>query len=283
MAGNPLEKHFRRSLIWLRLPSGGRWYGDGQVKMNENCEVQIKGISAIDEVLLNTPDAMLNGYALETVIRSCVPDVVDIKALVQPDIEAIFLGIKAATNRGKFEITRRCDKCEHENTFDVVCQHVMHNMTYIEDSDCMVEIDGELIVHLRPYNYDNRTIMVRKQIEEQRALDELEKQAAGDDDLLRQMSRLSASVERMAQLTYSMIADSIVSVEILRPEHVHVTDKNHIAEWITHIDRDTAKAIVKATEDLNRIGPPKTIPAQCQACGHNWEEPLVYDPSLFSI
>ena len=280
MSSNPLEKHFRRSQIWVRLPSSGRWYHNGEVNMNENFEVQVKGISAIDEVMLNTPDAMFNGHALENVIRSCVPDVNNVKALVQPDIEAMFLAIKAATNRGKFEISRTCTECKHDNTFDVVCQHLLNATTYIEDSDTQVEIDGELKVHIKPYSYDQRTIMIRKQLEENRVVDDLNRDDSTESTLER-AARLAESVERMAQLTYTLIADTITCVEILRPEYVRVTNKEHINEWLTNIDMSTATAIVKAVEELNNVGPPRSIPAQCQNCGHTWEEPLAYDPTLF--
>ncbi|NDA62164.1 MAG: hypothetical protein EBX50_08980, partial [Chitinophagia bacterium] len=125
MSDNPLKKHFRRAVLWVKLPSGTRWYDRHEISVNENGEIPIYGLTAIDEILLNTPDAMFNGHALQSVIKSCAPDVTDVKKLVQPDIETIFLGIKAATNRGKFEINRPCPACQHENSFDVICSNLM--------------------------------------------------------------------------------------------------------------------------------------------------------------
>lgn len=281
MGDNPLERHFRRSQIWLRLPSGGRWYRNGEVSLNESLEVQIRGTTAIDEMMLNTPDAMLNGHALEGVIRSCAPDVQDVKKLVQPDVEAILLGIKAATNRGKFEISRTCTECGHDNTFDVICTNLLNGMTYVEDSDTQIEIDGQLVVHFKPYSYDARTTMIHRQLMEQRTIDEINK---GEDEdtavTMDRVAKLADSVERMAKLTFSMIADAITSIEMLH-EGIRVSDRDHINEWLNNIDRSTANAVTQAVEALNQIGPPRSIRASCQACSHEWDEPLAYDPTLF--
>ena len=280
MVSNPLQKHFRRPALWIRLPTGGRWYEDGSVNINDNQEVCIYGLNAIDDIMLNTPDALLNGHALESVIQSCVPDIKDVKRVLQPDLDAIFLGIKAATNNGKFEIERKCEACGHENNFEVQCNHLLDNMTYIDDSDTTVMIDSDLRVHIRPYDFEMRTILIQKQMEEQRTLSAIEKDEKIIDDMQR-ADLLARSIEKLTHLTFRLVANSITGIEMLGAEQITVTDKNHIAEWLTNIPKSTADAVIEAVNTLNQVGPPKETDAQCVNCGKTWTEKLQFDPALF--
>ena len=280
MADNPLHKHFRRPALWIRLPTEGRWYTDGAVHTNENKEVRIFGLNAIDDIMLNTPDALLNGHALESVLQSCVPDIKNVKRVLQPDLDAIFLGIKAATNNGKFELERKCEACEHENNFEVQCNHLLDGMTYVEDSDTIVMIDTDLRLHIRPYDFEMRSILIQKQLEEQRTLNAIERDEQITDDMQR-ADLLARSIEKLTHLTFRLVANSITAIEMLGIDQITVTDKDHIAEWLTNIPKSTADAVISAVNDLNQIGPPKETDAQCTECGHKWKEKLQFDPALF--
>ena len=280
MSNNPLQKHFRRPALWVKLPTGGRWYQDGSVEMNEEQEVRIYGLNAIDDIMLNTPDALLNGHALETVLQSCVPEIKNVKKVLQPDLDAIFLGIKAATNNGKFEITRNCPKCQHENTFDVQCNHLLDSMTYVDDSDTMIMIGTDLQVHIKPYSFEMRSVLIQKQMEEQRTLSAIEKNENIVDDMQR-ADLLARSIEKLTHLTFRLVADSIVAIEMIGVDTVTVSDKDHITEWLTNIDKSTADAVIEAVNNLNKVGPPKETHAQCTNCNHTWIEKLTFDPALF--
>jgi len=280
MSNNPLQKHFRRPALWIKLPTLGRWYTDGSVNFNQEEQVTIFGLSAKDDIMLNTPDALLNGHALETVIQSCVPDVRDVKKLLQPDLDAIFLGIKAATNNGKFEIERKCEACGHENNFEVQCGRLIDMTTYVEDSDTIIMIGTDLRIRIRPYSYEMRTMLIQKQLEEQRTLTAIERDEKIVDDMQR-ADILARSVEKLATLTFNLVAQSITSIEMLGPDAVLVTDSGHIAEWLQNIDKNTADAVIEAVNNLNMIGPPKETDAQCSECGHKWKEKLTFDPALF--
>ena len=79
MNDNPLSQYFRQPGAYVKLPTQGYWYKDGSIQLTQEGEVAVYPLSAIDDILLNTPDAMLNGQALEKVLKNCVPDIKDIK------------------------------------------------------------------------------------------------------------------------------------------------------------------------------------------------------------
>ena len=279
MSNNPLQRYFRRPALWVKLPTLGKWYTNGEVTFNERQEVQVFGITAIDEIMLNTPDALFNGHALETVINSCIPEVHDVKRLSQPDLNALFLGIKSATNNGKHEMTRTCIQCKHENTFDVQCNHLLDSMTYIEESDTVINIDGDIKVHIKPYDFEMRSLLILHQLEERKALSVIEQNIT--DNNLEKADQFARSLEKMSRLSFRLIADSVTAIEILGKDRQFVDNKEHIAEWMTNVNKLTSDAIVTAVNALNEVGPPKTTSAQCTNCGHMWTETLTFDPALF--
>jgi NADH dehydrogenase/NADH:ubiquinone oxidoreductase subunit G len=279
MSNNPLQRYFRRPALWVKLPTLGKWYTNGEVTFNERQEVQVFGITAIDEIMLNTPDALFNGHALETVINSCIPEVHDVKRLSQPDLDALFLGIKSATNNGKHEMTRTCVQCKHENTFDIQCNQLLDSMTYIEDSDTVINIDGDIKVHIKPYDFEMRSLLIQHQLEERKALSIIEKNIT--DNNLEKADQFARSLEKMSRLSFRLIADSVTAIEILGKDRQFVDNKEHIAEWMTNVNKSTSDAIVSAVNALNEVGPPKTTAAQCTNCGHTWTETLTFDPALF--
>lgn len=280
MSTNPLQKYFRRPAMWIRLPTLGKWYTQGEVTFNDRQEVQVFGITAIDEIMLNTPDALFNGHALETVITSCIPEVRDVKNLLQPDLNALFVGIKSASNNGKYEITRICENCRHENTFEMQCNHLIDSMTYVEDSDTIVNIDSDIRVHVKPYTFEMRSLLIQRQLEERKVLSAIDNDTESTDSLLK-ADVFARSLEKMSRLTFRLIADSVTRIEILGKDHQSVTDKDHIAEWLTNVNKNISDAIISTVNALNEVGPPRSTDAQCQNCGHTWKEALNFDPALF--
>jgi len=280
MSTNPLQRYFRRPAMWVKLPTLGKWYTQGEVTFNDRQEVQVFGITAIDEIMLNTPDALFNGHALETVITSCIPEVRDVKNLLQPDLNALFVGIKSASNNGKYEITRICENCRHENTFEMQCNHLIDSMTYVEDSDTVVNIDSDIRVYVKPYTFEMRSLLIQRQLEERKVLSAIDNDTESADSLLK-ADVFARSLEKMSRLTFRLIADSVTKIEILGKDHQSVTDKDHITEWLTNVNKGISDAIISTVNALNDLGPPKSTDAQCQNCNHTWKEALNFDPALF--
>lgn len=278
MVDNPLKQYFRQPALYMRLPTKGKWYEQTEVEYNDSAEVAVYGISAMDEIMLNTPDAMLNGIALENVIKHCVPDVKDVKKLMVPDIENIFLALKVATNDGKHEIDRNCPNCEHENRFEINCGAILDTTEFVKDEDCEIKFGTDLIVRVKPYTFDMRQLYVKKQLEEDKALRML-----NDEDTLDEFDRariIAESVERMSTMTFSLVGRSIDEIELIKAG-TKVTDTDQINEWLLNINKSQADVIIEAVNKLNSVGADRRAPAKCEKCGHEWTETLSFDPVSF--
>ena len=141
-------------------------------------------------------------------------------------------------------------------------------------------IGSDLRVRIKPYSYEMRTMMIQKQLEEQRVLTAVEQDQQITDDMQR-ADILARSIEKLTTMTFNLVAQSITAIEMLGQDAMVVTDSEHIAEWLTNIDKSTADAVIEAVNALNDVGPPKETEAQCKECGHRWKEKLSFDPALF--
>lgn len=276
---NPLQKYFRQPNLYLRIPTLGRWYDQSAVELTPESEIPVYGLTAIDEIMLNTPDAMLNGKALEGVISHTAPNIRDVKKLLIPDLEAIFVAIKIATNQGKIDLDRTCVSCKHENTFEINCQHLLDTMSYVDDGDSVVNFDDNLVVHVKPYSFEMRQLFLQREYQEEMAL----KALGSKDENLSEFDRariLAESVERLSRITFDLVSKSIEKIVIAK-ENITVTDSAHISEWLVSINKSQADAVITAVDNLNKIGVQKKIKAQCVSCGHSWDEELSFDPISF--
>ena len=86
---NPLQKYFRQPKIYIGLPSKGNWYPDGSIEKTETGEYPIYAMTARDELMFKTPDALFTGRATADVIKSCIPTILDPWKLVGYDIDIL--------------------------------------------------------------------------------------------------------------------------------------------------------------------------------------------------
>ena len=68
---NPLKKYYRQPKQFVKLPSNYRFYTEGSISVPESREVAVYPMTAKDEMMFKTPDALLNGQATVDVIQSC--------------------------------------------------------------------------------------------------------------------------------------------------------------------------------------------------------------------
>jgi len=88
---NPLKQYFRRPAVYVKLPSGGKYYPQGVIDMPTNGEIPIFPMTAIDEITTKTPDALYNGTAMAELMKSCVPNIKDPWAINSMDLDAILI------------------------------------------------------------------------------------------------------------------------------------------------------------------------------------------------
>ena len=69
-------------------------------------------MTAIDDIVYVSPDALLNGEAMIGLIKVAVPSIPNVRNLCNIDAEALFLAIQYATYGKEVTHTHRCSKCQ---------------------------------------------------------------------------------------------------------------------------------------------------------------------------
>src|SRR5579863_5230677 len=128
---NDLNKFYRIPKININLPTQGKFYKEGFIKLSMDGSLPIRAMTAKDELMLKSPDALLNGDCLVHIIQSCVPEIKHQKKLLAPDVESILLGIFYASYGPKISFKAVCPECKHENTFEVEIRKLLDTVTLL--------------------------------------------------------------------------------------------------------------------------------------------------------
>ena len=92
-----LSKYSRSPKIYLALPSKGKFYAESPTQKSGTGELPILSMTARDELIFRTPDALMNGDAVAEVIRSCVPLISNPWDVPSIDMDSILIAIRIAT------------------------------------------------------------------------------------------------------------------------------------------------------------------------------------------
>ena len=274
---NPLQRYFRVPKLYVKLPSKSRFYPDNMIDQSVNQELAVYPLTAMDLILLKTPDAILNGEALLKVVKNCVPDVQDVKLLVEPDINSILLAIRIASNGETMAWDTKCPSCQKDNTFEINLTHILETQSFVDEPQA-IDFQGELRIHVRPYNFEQRNLQMLNEVEESQTL----KLLNSDMEMTEQekMKRLSAHVDNMASRTFHVVSLSIESIEIVSTNE-RVTDRAYIEEFLKGISNNQADVIIQTIKQLNQTGIDTKNSFICESCGHEWEQNLDFDPTSF--
>lgn len=269
---NPLAGYFRVPGLHVKLPTNGAFLGEGGISLTMTGEVPVYPMRAADELLLKSPDALMSGYAIEELIRSCVPAIKNPRLISNPDLEVLLLAIRAASFGEKMEINVTCPHCEHENEFDC---HIPGILSTTQDipAENAVRLSPEVMVYLRPFNFANGTKVALATFEETRKVQMVE----NESNEVRSRT-INAGFRRMTELNIEMLADCVIQVVV--PEGV-VTDKKAIYEFIQNIPREWVHKIDESLKGINAKGLDKRVQVQCQECQHEWTTEVEFDPASF--
>ena len=105
---NPLNKYLRQPEIYVKLPSNGKYWPPGSLEMPISGELPVLPMSTRDEIMVNTPDALLNGEAVVNMIQSCIPNIRNAWAMPSVDLDTVLIAIRIASYGEKMEYTSTC-------------------------------------------------------------------------------------------------------------------------------------------------------------------------------
>ena len=276
MSSNPLSKFFRQPAIYIRLPSRGKGWKPGALNMPENEELPVLPMTAIDEIIYRTPDALFNGEAVTGVVQSCCPNIVDAWACPSTDLDVLLISIRIASYGHEMEIESTCPSCGEDHNFGLDLRSVLDKLKPGDfDQDFS---KNDLKFYFRPLSYRELTNNSLVQYEQQRIL-----QSVNSDESIpehEKVSRLNDMMKKLVGVTVRAISQSIV--EIRTPSGI-VQDPAHIEEFINNCDRTMFNAIRDHVIKLREDSELQPLTINCPSCSHEYQQSFTLDMSNFFV
>ena len=270
---NPLAGYFRQPKLYVKLPSGGRFYPEGALDQSQIDEYPVYAMTAKDELMFKTPDALLNGQATVEVIRSCVPAIKDPWLMPSVDLDVVLVAIRIATYGESMEMTSTCPSCREFNEYEYNLIGYLDRATQFT-YESRVDLTP-LIVNIRPYSYKEVTKMAIKTFEQQKIIG-----IVNDDTLSEQekIDQFGESFVKLTQLTVDIVAGCVESIET--PEGT-VTDTGMIKEFIENSSSETFNAINTRVSKMKDEIALKSETVECQHCQFKFEIDITMDQANF--
>jgi|TARA_B110000858_G_scaffold136294_1_gene154924 hypothetical protein len=278
---NPLQKYFRQPKIYLSLPSNGKYYPAGSLEISENGEYPVFPMTARDEIMIKTPDALLNGQATASVITSCIPAIKDPFNMPSMDLDACLIAIRIATYGEMMEVSIKVPVTGEDKDFDLDLRIMLDQFSNV-DYNSAIQLDG-MIVNLRPLTYGEFTETSRKTFDEQRIFNVINDADMAEGDKL---ATFTESFKKLTDLTILTLEKSIASIEV--GDDV-VTDQAHIKEFIANTDKGLFERVTNHIEEQRTKFQVKPLvvdatPEEIEAgVPETYEVPVTFDQSSFFV
>lgn len=270
---NPLASFYRQPKLFVTLPSKGNFYPPGSLDVSTDGQYAVYAMTAKDELLFKTPDALLSGQSTVELIKSCVPAILDPWAMPSIDLDFCLIAIRIATYGDKMEVSCNCPHCDAENTYDIDLTAwfgMFNNFNYKKD----IPIDP-LLVHIRPYNYKEITKTAIKSMEQQRIFNIINDDSLSDEVKL---EKFGQSFVRLTELTVEVIADCITQIDT--PEG-SVSDKALIKEFIANCAKDVFEKIQNHIVNMKEQIEFSAQNVNCGECKQSFSLPVTMDQANF--
>ena len=268
-----LDKHKRQPRLFIDLPTEGKFYDSSVLEKTET--LPVFGMTAMDEMLLRTPDALFSGEATAQVIKSCIPDILDPWQLVGYDIDYVLLSIRIATYGESIPIATKCPKCDTENEADINLQNLLRLVNEYEIKKSFTIKDLEF--YLKPITYKKTTEFSIESYT-------LQKQIASVDQLP------LTNNERDKQLNDLLLASANLNLQVALSHINEIVDGEDkeadpevIKKWVSENDVEFYNKIKETIMGMTESWKLPKFDMTCtnEECGHSYKTQLDMDYSNF--
>lgn len=272
---NPLNKLYRNKNVYISLPSNGKYYYDG-IKLSVDGELGVMPMTIKDEIMLKSPDALFNGEALISFIKSCVPDITNPEEIPICDLDLIIMGVRAASNKF-MEMECTCPKCNKKENYDIDITKIMATAQKINENNKVELETNNVIINCRPYSLRSQLKTNIQKFHSSRLELLLNDKKIGNKEKSEMFDQILADATK---ITIELIVDNIVSVSI---DGEIIEEKSYIREWVENMEKSTYSLIKQKIEELSENKMNKTTKVKCIQCENEYEALVELNPLSFFI
>jgi hypothetical protein len=272
LPNNPLTQYFRQPAIYIRLPSQGKFYPNGALNMPPNGELPVLPMTSVDEITYRTPDALFNGSATVSVIKSCVPNIRDPWVMPSADMDAVLVGIRIASYGHDMDINVACPSCKHSEDLTVDLRKVNDLLT-VGDYNTPVII-GDLEFYFQPMTFQTVNQNSQVQMEQQQMIRAFE-QSTDETERSDQVAKIMTAIN---QATTKTVAASIA---VIKSPTALVTENEFIIDFLKNCDSKIFNQLKNHAVALKVASEVKPVSITCTECKHEYTQPFTLDLSSF--
>ena len=274
LPNNPLTQYFRQPAIYIRLPSGGKFYPPGTLNMPANGELPVLPMTSVDEITYRTPDALFNGTATVNVIKSCIPSIRDPWAMPASDVDSALVGIRIASYGHAMDLDVTCPACNTDESISIDLR-VVNDTLKIGDYENSISI-GDLEFWFRPIPYKFVNDNNQMQMEQQQAMRVLE----SDVDEKTKLDQLNRSMMLINETTLKTIAQSIAAI---KTPQAMVTETEFIIDYLRNCDSKIFNQLRDHVIEIKQKSDVQPLALTCKECSHQYSQPFTLDLSSFFV
>ena len=276
---NPLKKYYRQPKQFVRLPSNYKYYKPGTMQVPESGEVAVFPMTAKDELLFKTPDALLNGEATVRVIQSCIPAITNAWEMPALDIDTCLVAIRMATYGTKMQVKVFVPKTKIEKDMELDLQAALDRLlshTYEEKF-----LYQNMEVTTRPLTYKEFTEAAIKAFEDQRLAAMVQDKEMPEEEKIK---RFQASFSKLTDINIQMVSASVASIRV---DGQVVTDKTQIQEFLENTSKEFYQTIIdQSTKQKDNFTIPPVemtaTPEEIKAgAPETYKVPVLFDQANF--
>jgi hypothetical protein len=251
---NPLLQKTTMPGEIVRLPSQGLLYTNVLGDHVTDGEVHVYPMTAMDEIVIKSPDLLFSGDAIRQVFQRCIPDVIDVDGLFAKDIDFLMLVLRKVSYGSEYDVkhTHTCEGAKsHEYTCmigEAISAAVGLDPTTLDQS-YTTTLENNQVVKFTPMKF-------RDVVKIMQTTDSDTSPEKQQDDLFDAMIALITDVDG-------------------------TTDRDMIMEWLVQLPIQMVKQLMSKVEVVSDWGPSYQFNKECKDCGESFSLNVPMNPLNF--
>ena len=278
---NPLETYFRQPAIYITLPSKGEYYPPDTLTFNENKEIAVYPMTAKDEIVMKTPDALLTGQSTVDVIQSCIPAIKDAWKIPSIDIDTILIAIRIATYGEEMPVSIPITEIKESLSASVNLTNALESVNgHVPNTELI--LPSGIKVKIKPIDYAMMSRQAMRVYDEQRMVKTVQDSELDDE------TKTKKYMEVFTKVAMYSVDEMISSIDTIHtPDGKQVTEQGYITEFVQNMDVSTSKLIKQKIDEIRKTGaiPPMEydVPEDMVEKGapKTISVPMTFDTSVF--
>ena len=279
---NPLNKYFRQPAVFVTLPSGGA-YPPHVMTPSQTGEVGVQPMTARDEIIFKTPDALMNGQGMVDVIQSCIPDIKDAWQISNYDLDSILIAIRIATYGEtmniSFTVPGTTEKVDHSLNLPALLDDIKKTRVKNE-----ITLKDGLRIAVRPLTYKDMTSTALQTFTQQKLYSTVQNADMAPEE---KVKRFNESFKALTDLSHTILLKNIS--KITTTDGIEVTDPTQIKEFVEKANATLIKELQDELVNLRTQGAVQPIKLKAseeqikKGAPASYEIPVTFDTANFFV